>query len=175
MANTLELIASSTVGSGGASDITFSSIPSTFTDLCVKYSVRGLAAYTAGYAVFYLNGDTSTSYSARWAIGDGSSVGSGASTGATNYSRIIGANIGTPATANIFTNGELYIPNYAGSVRKSATGSGVGENNGSTAFALITANLYPSTSAVTSLTIVNYDAGGLAQYSSAYLYGIKNS
>jgi len=175
MANTFELIASSTVGAGGASGITFSAIPSTFTDLCVKYSIRGVASYAAGYAVFYLNGDTSTSYTARWIIGDGSSASSANSTGTSNYSRIIGGNQQATATANTFSSGELYIPNYRSSNYKSASGDGVGENNATTAFAMMTANLYPSTSAITSITIENYDAGGIAQYSTAYLFGIKSS
>jgi hypothetical protein len=37
MANTFELIASSTVGSGGAANIDFTSIPATYTDLCLKF------------------------------------------------------------------------------------------------------------------------------------------
>lgn len=175
MANTYTLIASATAGIGGASDFTFSSIPSTFTDLCVKYSIRGVAPYTAGYAVYYLNGDTSTSYTNKFLIGDGASASSVGSTGASNYSRIIGGNQQATATANTFSNGEIYIPNYAGSNQKLASADGVGENNGSTAFAILSANLYPSTSAITSITIINYDAGGMAQYSTAYLYGIKNS
>ena len=40
MANTYTLIASNTVGSGGAASISFSSIPSTYTDLLVKISTR---------------------------------------------------------------------------------------------------------------------------------------
>ena len=40
MATTFTKIASVTVGSGGASSIDFTSIPSTYTDLCVKLSTR---------------------------------------------------------------------------------------------------------------------------------------
>ena len=40
MANTYVLIASSTIGSGGGSSFDFTSIPSTYTDLLVKYSCR---------------------------------------------------------------------------------------------------------------------------------------
>jgi hypothetical protein len=40
MANTFTLIASSTVGSGGAASIDFTSISSTYTDLVVKLSLR---------------------------------------------------------------------------------------------------------------------------------------
>jgi len=40
MANTYTLIASSTVGSGGAATVSFSSITATYTDLCLLASVR---------------------------------------------------------------------------------------------------------------------------------------
>jgi len=40
MANTFELIASSTVGAGGAANIDFTSIPATFTDLYLVVSGR---------------------------------------------------------------------------------------------------------------------------------------
>ena len=40
MANTFQLISSTTVGAGGASSIDFTSIPSTYTDLVIKWSGR---------------------------------------------------------------------------------------------------------------------------------------
>jgi hypothetical protein len=40
MANTYEAIATVTVGSGGATDIEFTSIPGTYTDLLIKSSLR---------------------------------------------------------------------------------------------------------------------------------------
>ena len=40
MANTYTLISSVTVGSGGASSIDFTSIPATYTDLCLVWSGR---------------------------------------------------------------------------------------------------------------------------------------
>ena len=40
MAVTFTQIASVTVGSGGAASIDFTSIPSTYTDLCIKTSIK---------------------------------------------------------------------------------------------------------------------------------------
>ena len=40
MADTYTLISSVTVGAGGASSIDFTSIPATYTDLLVKFSLR---------------------------------------------------------------------------------------------------------------------------------------
>ena len=60
MANTYTLIASQTVGSGGASAINFGSIPNTYTDLLVKVSARMSSAN--GSAGITFNG-TNTNYS----------------------------------------------------------------------------------------------------------------
>jgi len=48
MPNTMTLIASSTVGAGGSTAITFSSIPSTYTDLVIKHSLRNNLASAIG-------------------------------------------------------------------------------------------------------------------------------
>ena len=77
MANTFELIASSTVGAGGASSIDFTSIPATFTDLVVKLS--GRSTYSGGgvadYAVIGFNGVT-TNQTMKYLYGTGSAAGS---------------------------------------------------------------------------------------------------
>ena len=170
MANTFVKIASVTVGSGGAANIEFTSIPSTYTDLCVKVSTR-LATGNFPNVRVQFNSNTSN-YSHRILFGSGSSAGS--------YS---GANDGidyisddaASQTSNTFSNSEIYIPNYAGSSNKSVSVDAVSENNDTTAYALLTAGLWSNTSAITSLKI--YAGGGqsLAQYSTATLYGIKNS
>ena len=54
MANTYELIASSTVGAGGASSIDFNSIPNTYTDLLVKLSGRSSTGYNALTIIFLI-------------------------------------------------------------------------------------------------------------------------
>jgi hypothetical protein len=45
MANTYEAIATVEVGSGGAADIEFTSIPGTYTDLVLKLSARGTRSF----------------------------------------------------------------------------------------------------------------------------------
>ena len=68
MPNTFTLIASSTVGAGGASSIDFTSIPSTYTDLCLKVSARSTATDTNVNMYVKFNGSTS-GYSGRQKIG----------------------------------------------------------------------------------------------------------
>jgi hypothetical protein len=168
MANTFELIASSTVGSGGAASISFSSIPSTYTDLCLKVSARADTSTVAMIATF--NGSTS-GYSNKRLYGTGSSVASDSYL--TTGIICVLCNDST-YTANTFANGEMYIPNYAGSTYKSASLDGVSENNATTAYAMLTAGLWSNTAAITSITLTP-TSGNVVQYSTAYLYGVKNA
>ena len=63
MPNTFTLIASSTVGAGGASSIDFTSIPSTYTDLVIKASLRSdRNTGSATYLTITFNNDTGSNY-----------------------------------------------------------------------------------------------------------------
>jgi hypothetical protein len=77
-------------------------------------------------------------------------------------------------TANTFGNTDIYIPNYAGSANKSVSVDTVEENNGTTARALLGAILWSNTAAITALGLTPV-SGSFVQYSTATLYGIKNS
>ena len=167
MPNTMTLIASSTAGSGGVSSFDFTSIPSTYTDLCIKFSVRNTSTTTWG--TLTLNGSSS-----NWSLinlyGDGSAAASQSQ--AVNTFTVIQTN--TNDTANTFTNSEFYIPNYAGSTYKSIQSDQNKENNATGAYIWIHAILWSNTAAINQVTL-NAVANNFAQYSTAYLYGIKNS
>ena len=170
MANTYTLIASQTVGSGGASAITFSSIPNTYTDLLVKVSARMSSAN--GSAGITFNG-TNTNYSFKYLYGSGSSAVSGS--GGSSYidSGVYGY---STATASTFGNSEIYIPNYTSANYKSISLDTVNENNATEAYAWMEAGLWNNSAAITSLSIVPQGGGtNFVQYSTAYLYGINNS
>jgi hypothetical protein len=169
MANTFTKIASVTVGSGGASSIDFTSIPSTYTDLCVKISARGSTTFALNghfYAITLNN--TSANRSQRFLQGDGATPASGTSSSFTSYMDP------SDYTANTFANNEMYIPNYAGSTNKSMSLDVVTENNSTTSFAAFYAQLWSDTAAINRVTLTP-NAGNFAQYSTATLYGIKNS
>ena len=174
MANTFELISSVTAGSGGAASLDFTSIPNTFTDLCVKYSVRGTNANPYSMMTLKFNNATS-GYSSRGVYGNSSSASS------VSYSGLgymwIGYHEGDTATASTFGNGELYIPNYAGSTYKSVSIDQVSENNstaGDSAFAFLDAGLWSVTDAINKISLIN-DYGSWKEFSTAYLYGVKNA
>ncbi len=170
MPNTMTLINAVTVGAGGAANITFSSIPSTYTDLCLKYSLRDSTNAVAQNVQIRINGNTASINSSSLLQGNGSSAASYNQSG--TISSLQYMNGGT-STANTFSNAEFYFPNYTSSASKSYSYDGVTENNGTTAITAITAGLWSDSAAITSLSI--FTEGGVAtlqQHSTAYLYGI---
>ena len=175
MANTFELIASSTVGSGGTSAITFSSIASTWTDLCLKFSVRNTTNPYAQTAIWYkigFNGQgANVNVSGKMVFGDGTSASS--LNNPTDFDAA-GYMPSSGATASTFNNAELYIPNYAGSTNKSFALDSVSETNGSFSVASFFAGLWSQTAAITSITFTSRN-GNFAEFSTAYLYGVKNA
>jgi hypothetical protein len=169
MANTYIQIGSTvTVGAGGSTTITFSSIPATYTDLILKFSLRLRDYTTLDYGFIQLN---STAGSVRTLITSGSSATSYSVTDSLRIDYVTGSGY----TANSFTSGELYIPNYTSSTAKTVSLDHVEERNDSTAYSQLAAGLFSTvTSAVTSVTISGA-ANNFAQYSSASLYGILKS
>ena len=172
MATTYEIIASVTVGSGGAADIEFTSIPQTYTDLVLKCSIRGTASSLARDLLIQINGNSS-SYSDKYLMGAGASVSSEINGGGTT--RLFGGpQNGNSSTANTFSNGEVYIPNYTGSNYKSASADSVSETNATTIYSALVASLWSNTAAITSL-VLTLHSGNIGEYSTAYLYGISNA
>ena len=166
MATTYEAIATVTVGSGGAASIDFSSIPATYTDLQLLISIR---EETSASAVAFIKfNNTTANRSERYLQGNGSSV----AAGTTTVLQFIACQ--PSDTANTFGNASIYIPNYASSNYKSVSSDSVSENNATGAFSRLVAGLWSDTSAINQITITT-DTGDVAQYSTATLYGIKNS
>ena len=178
MPNTMTLISSAKVGAGGTGAVNFTSIPSTYTDLCVKWSARTDNSNIFGYDYVYLNG-SQTSYSAARVL-EGTGAGVSSFTTSTTY----GANldsVGNTSTASTFANSELYIFNYASSNNKSFSIDAVGENNATTAYSQLISGLWSNSAAINRITFSTSGTsltGGTMKYmenSTFYLYGIKNS
>lgn len=171
MANTYTLIASQTM-TGNTTTVTFSSIPSTYTDLKFVVSARAsINPYSAAWAdsQLYFNG-SNTSLVNRDIAGNGSTVTSN------NGSNITIRIPSSGATASTFGNTEIYIPNYnSTSAYKPMSIEMSTENNANSSRLEAIAGLWSSNSAITSITITGIDSAQFVQYSSFYLYGIKNS
>lgn len=169
MANTLFLIEAKTVSSAVAY-VEFTSIPQTYTDLKLVASARGSGTNTELSVRF--NGDTGSNYPFVRAYGDGSGTNSTKTTLTYVANNMLNQ---TNYTASTFGNGDFYIPNYTSSNYKSVSIDGVTENNSTGAFAMLSASNWANNSAITSIKIFDNDGGNLVQYSTFYLYGIKNS
>jgi len=168
MANTYVAIASVTVGSGGVSSLDFQNIPQTYTDLILLVSARDNRGFTFDNLAPSFNGSTSNfTTNALYAY---SGVTAASGTGA-NYQY---AN-GNSGTASVFSNFQWYIPNYTSSNYKSWSNECVTEDNSSNNILSLSANLWSNTAAIDRITLTPVNGTSLSQYTTATLYGIKNS
>ena len=162
---TMKLIETKTLAAT-TSLIQFTAIPQTFTDLFILTSLRNTTT-NAGWATAEIrpNGNT-TNISARVLYGFGSTVGSITDTAV--YHQLTEGGI----TANTFSNSSVYIPNYSGATAKSISVDTSTEGNQTNTLNAISANLWNSTAAITSLDFVPIAAGIFAIGSTISLYGI---
>jgi len=170
---TYQLIASNVLSTAAAS-VTFSAIPSTYTDLVLRATSRCTRASASDTLVVSING-TSANNTYTSILGDGNApLSSRDQFGASKA--YLGAINGSTSTSNTFASTEWYLPNYAGSTNKPSSSASVFEQNitSGNVYVQAIANLYSDTTAISSLTISarssNLDSG-----SSFYLYGVKNS
>ena len=161
-----------TVLTGTQATITFSSIPSTYTDLVVLFSARTneAAAASSGFFIYPNNNSGTMSYTRIRGIG------SSASSDFNNLdSYWRNAVNGAGGTADTFASGELYIPNYAGSTFKVGSWTIVREENSATSNQIIGgAGLNRDTTAINTLTMIS-SGNSFVSGSRFDLYGIKNS
>jgi hypothetical protein len=168
MPNTFSLIASSTVGAGGAANIDFTSIPSTYTDLCLKISIR---CDETSFPDLVLGFNNSTANMTRRLLYTDNGTSALSYTDSQSNPGWVN---GSTTTSSTFINSEIYIPNYAGSTVKSFSADSVAETNATAARLGLFADLWNQTVAINRVT-VSAGSGNLVQYSTAYLYGIVKS
>jgi hypothetical protein len=171
IAGDYQSIATTTVGSGGQSTITFSSIPSTFKHLQVRCLIRSVNAAGTDSTKMNFNSDTATNYSRHALFGDGSTAGSAAATTAAFAS--LGDSPASTASANAFGVYVVDILDYANTDKyKTTRALGGYDLNGSGNIDLRSGS-WRSTSAITSIVFVTSSGSNFAQYSSFALYGIE--
>jgi hypothetical protein len=171
MANTYTLIEAKTLTTT-TSSVTFTSIPQTYTDLVILSSFRSNRGNTnIGSFGIQFNG-TGSNLTKNRLLGDGSSASSAAG----------GDALGNAAgnMANSFSSHTVYIPNYTSANYKSFSIDAATETNSTSTYTYInlTSWLWSDTAAITSIEVRDYsdsNANSLVQYSTFYLYGIKNS
>jgi hypothetical protein len=165
MANTFTKIAQ--VDCNGSSGISFTSIPSTYTDLKLVCNLR--TSYGGPDAITLdLNGVFGTAGRLTFNFDPNPAVGGGA----VGY---IGATNNT-FTTGMFSNHEIIIPNYTSSNNKNVILNGVTPNAAATAYRILGSYMYPLTSAVSSIGI-GTGSSGLPYIVGSYviLYGINKN
>lgn len=156
-----EYIDSVTVGAGGTSTITFTSIPQTYKHLQIRYS-----GFVANDAFMRFNSDTGANYSRHSLYGNGS-----------NGSAYSGPNetvIGFTYTASNTNPGSSIcdILDYTNTSRYKTVRILNGDDQNGSGIIMLASGNWRNTAAITSITIFE-DSGVFGQHSSFALYGIN--
>ncbi len=169
-----EQIASTTVGAGGVSTVTFNGIPQTYQNLQIRALAR--TTVTADFDDFLairFNGDSSSNYVHHATYGLGSSAGSG-------VDRPITFAIAQRASTNKNTTGifgaiVLDILDYANTNKNKVTRNIGGYDRGNGGQVYLDSNLWLSTSEIYSITITPSAGASMSftEYSQFALYGTK--
>lgn len=166
-----ESIATTVVGAGGQATITFSSIPSTFTNL----QIRSLCRDTGSYARFNLrirmNSDTANNYSYHFLQGGDGNITSAGSATSVGYANI-GSSSGGTSSSGIFGVAVVDILDYANTNKYKTVRCLSGHDANGSGSTWFSSGLWMSTSAITSVSFTS-DNGNFAEYSYFALYGIR--
>lgn len=172
--NSYESIATVTIGSGGAATASFSSIPSTYKHLQIRFLARtNRASLLDGIYIRVGNGsvDTGANYVQHSLLGDGASASAGAGTGQT-YS-VVTLTAGNTATSGVFGAGVIDILDYANTSKNKVTRTLGGYDRNGGGYAALYSGLWLNTAAINAITLGSSDGTGLIEFSQFALYGIK--
>lgn len=168
----LKKISEYTVGGTSVSSIDFTSIPQTYKDLLVFMSLRNDSSSQA-YNVYLRFNSSNSNYTTHILQGNSTGI---------QAQDVGGGMVGDIVTAyeasGIFNNIFVHITDYASTTKaKSYSSDSVFEREGATpAWHMLATSLWNDTSAVTSISITNSEAGKkFVQYSTVTLYGLRNS
>jgi hypothetical protein len=163
-------IATTTVGAGGASSITFSSIPSTYTHLQIRSLIRGTNATSEVETFITYNGTATNYFGGHQVYGQGTSVVSDVDNRTTaNY---LMYSTSASGTSGIFAGSITDILDYRNTSKNKIIRSLGGFDANGTGYVVFRSGLWINTAAITSITITAA-SGNLSQHSSFALYGIK--
>ena len=168
-AGDFEAIASTTVGSGGASNVEFATISSDFQHLQIRGLVRNTGSTQRSVSIRF-NNDTASNYAFHLLYGNGSSAGAENGVSQTGMQAI--SQVFSTAGANIFSAFVIDILDYASTSKATTIRSfGSRDENGAGLVSLYS-GLWTSTSAVSEIDLYPL-ANNFAEFSTFALYGIK--
>ena len=160
-----------TVGSGGSSSVTFSSIPQTCSDLYILCSARtNRTAYNTDRITAKIN--TVTTNMSYQEVQGGPAFGTNAALD-TTFSVGHATTDANSNPSNIFSLSSCYISGYTTANYKIAHMETANMNSDNNGFMYITRSTWANSAAITSIELMT--ANPWIQYSKFYLYGIKNS
>lgn len=173
--NSYESIATVSVGSGGQTTISFTSIPATYKHLQIRGVLRTNRATFGNDGLYVKINGNSSNYSQHYILGDGAAA--SASGGGGNTQILIGwagTNAGNSSAANVIDILDYADANKYKTIRNLA---GVDLNGTVAGFgglvALHSGMYYGGTGAITQLDFTSSNAATFQQYSHLALYGIK--
>lgn len=172
-ATSFESIATVTVGSGGQANVEFTSIPSTYKHLQVRYIARTVRGEAADDLHLQFNSDTGSNYSYHYLQGTGSAATAGA--GSSTTVMLIPTAPGNTATSNTFGAGVVDILDYANTNKYKTMRALGGDDRNGAGEILLESGSWRNTNAITTLTFKAASASNFAQYSTFALYGIKGA
>lgn len=168
-------IATVTVGAGGSSTVSFTSIPSTYKHLQVRYLAQtNRGTYGTDNILIRLNSDTGSNYSLHALTGDGASA---TASGSANTTQFLSQATGSGASTT-YGAGVMDLLEYANTnIYKTARILSGADHNGTIAGyggqILFSSGGWRSTSAVTTIQFRPEFGSAFTQYSQFALYGIK--
>ncbi len=171
-ANSYESIATVTVGSGGSSAATFSSIPSTFKHLQVRLFAKSNRADQNEAIGIQFNSDTGNNYGSHGLWGDGSSTAAAQlnyPASAISLPWVAGNSNGS----SVFGVSVIDIFDYTNTNKYTTVRGLNGYDNNGNGQAALGSGLWSNTAAVTTVTVKPFYGSLWNQYSQIALYGIK--
>jgi hypothetical protein len=158
-------------GTGSSGTITFSSIPSTYTHLQIRYIARSDGS--GGHLRMRTNGDTGSNYTIHFLKGDGTSA-SAYGTGGTSF---MGDSpyLYSGFLTNAYQAGIIDTLDYANVNKYKTIRTLLGQDNngGGNAAIELWSGLWQSTSAISSITLYMDDSSNFTTASQFALYGIR--
>jgi hypothetical protein len=170
--NSFESIQTVSLGASQTT-ITFSSIPSTYKHLQIRYLTRTTSASgDQGNVNMTFNSDTGANYATHRLAGNGSIAVATAATSQTSILSGIAARDGEPS--NVFGAGIIDILDYTNTNKYTTIRTLTGEdaNSGADEYIGLHSGLWMNTSAITTIAFTT-PSSNFKQYSSFALYGIK--
>ena len=164
-------IATTTLSNSTTSTVTFSSIPSSYQHLQIRFLARGAASAATRTITMQINSDTGSNYAWHNLTGNGTTADA---TGVSSDVEIsVAAVTADTATADIFGTGIIDIHDYASTTKNKTARIYSGYDVNGSGTVRLYSGLWMSTSAITSISLTV--SGSFKSGSTFALYGIAGA